>query len=264
MSCIDSAKISSLLSPSFSLTARSLNGAFVVWSLELISNDGVSSPSLNLGSTSPSLLKHWSQIHFLLWGFFFFFKGGHGVQVKSNQWVLLCAKRGTDHLGSAEDSPRLMLCERRAAWERGASWPHSCLDSDRIFGLFNQLPLCFVGTKVCVPSNRRKSRWPGASNLGISHVNGPGPPVGRAAYRPFFTLVWVWRMPAWVGICTRVWFITSVSQRGWSRSLLHRVPTHPASFTRMLEMEWFSYETNGSSVCSASVKLREMGRSDWH
>lgn len=180
--------------------------------------------------------------------------------MESNQWALLCAKRGTDHLGSAEDSPRLTLCERRAAWERRASWPRFCWDLGRIFGLFNWLPVCFAGTKVCVyrATGGKLTRCIQFRNITCKW---PGGACGLSSIQAFFfTLAWVWRMPAWVGICTRVWFITSVSQRGCSRSLLHRVPTQPASFTRvsfarMLEMEWFRYETNGSSICSLSVKL---------
>lgn len=67
--------------------------------------------------------------------------------MESNQWLLLCGKRGTDRLGWAEDSPRLRLCERLAAWERGASWPRFCWDSERICRTFELASLSFCGNQ---------------------------------------------------------------------------------------------------------------------
>lgn len=101
----------------------------LAWSMELLwfgsrinqahSGDSVSSVSPNQGPAFLSLLKHWSQIHFLF-GF---------PRAAVCKWSRIngrfCAKGNrpfAERSGSAEDSPRLTPCKSLGAWE-WANWP---------------------------------------------------------------------------------------------------------------------------------------------
>lgn len=136
--------------------------------------------SLNLGPASPALLKHWSQIHFLLCFFFIIIIPRAAAVCKwsriNGRFCVETRERGTQRSGSAADSPRLMLCERLAAWERGPSWPRFWWDSERICRTFESASLLFCGNQSlcaeqqeenpltrCIQFRKISCKWPGAA-----------------------------------------------------------------------------------------------------